>query len=58
MKQYTKEQQNLIDGIEFAIDYGLEISEEDYKEYCKLTEQLKEREQEMTRDGLKIDGGR
>lgn len=32
------ENQSFIDGIEFAIDYGLEISDEDYEEYCRLVE--------------------
>ena len=36
MSKYTDEQQSLIDGIEFAIDNGLEISQEDYEEYRRL----------------------
>lgn len=37
VSNYTDEQQSFIDGIEFAIDNGLEISQEEYEEYCRLT---------------------
>lgn len=37
MNNYTAEEQAFIDGIEFAIDWQLEISEEDFKRYCQLT---------------------
>jgi len=33
---YTAEQQGLIDGVEFALDNGIEITEEEYREYCRL----------------------
>ena len=33
----TEEELNFIDGIEFAIDYNLEISKADYERYCQLT---------------------
>lgn len=36
-KRYTDEEQALIDGVEYAIDYRLPISEEDYKKYLELT---------------------
>ena len=38
LRKYTDEEQNLIDGVEFAIDNGLDIPEEDYEEYRRLTE--------------------
>ena len=37
VSNYTDEQQSFIDGIEFAIDNGLEILQEEYEEYCRLT---------------------
>ena len=35
-RTYTRKQQDFIDGVEFALDNGLEISKEDYVEYCRL----------------------
>lgn len=37
MRKYTEEEQALIDGVEFGIDYGLELDPEDVAEYHRLT---------------------
>lgn len=39
-----EEIQSFIDGIEFAIDNGLDVPEEDYQEYLRLTEGRKQYE--------------
>lgn len=36
-RQFTERQQSLIDGVEFGIDYGLEVDPEDIEEYHRLT---------------------
>lgn len=36
-RQFTERQQALIDGVEFGIDYGLEVAPEDIEEYHRLT---------------------
>lgn len=33
----NREKEAFIDGIEFAIDYGMSISNDDYKLYCLLS---------------------
>lgn len=37
LRQFTERQQALIDGVEFGIDYGLEVAPEDIEEYHRLT---------------------
>lgn len=37
MREYTKEEQAFIEGIELAIDWGLSISDEDFEKYIELT---------------------
>ena len=34
----TAEEQAFIEGTEFVLDWGGEVTEEDYKRYCELTE--------------------
>lgn len=36
-REYTEEEQALIDGVEFGLDYRLELAEEDVEAYHRLT---------------------
>lgn len=44
------EEQAFIDGMEFALDWGFEVPEEDYKRYCELT--VKEKKRRLRRCGI------
>ena len=37
IREYTEEEQALIDGVEFARDWNLPIPPEDYQKYIELT---------------------
>lgn len=36
-KEYTQEELALIEGVEFALDYGMSIPDEDLERYVELT---------------------
>lgn len=37
MRNYSEEEQALVDGVEFGIDNALEVAKEDIREYRRLT---------------------
>ena len=37
MRELTEKEQALIEGVELTLDYGLPVSNEDFKKYIELT---------------------
>lgn len=42
MKEYTQEEQALIEGVELALDWYMPVPEEDLKKYFELTKDVNE----------------
>lgn len=49
-RKYSEKEQNLIDGVEFAIDNRLEIPEEDIEEYSRLICESRQQDSDESED--------